>query len=352
MLYFENSHCERCGHTLGFLERTARLETLVPVGGNVWSPLGAPRASERYRFCANANVQVCNWLVDADGNANLCRACSLNQIIPDLRVFGNQDRWRKLESAKHRLVYSLLKLKLPLYSKAEDAWRGLAFEFLGDPNPRFREGPAVMTGHLNGIVTLNIAEADDAERERQRATMAEPYRTLLGHFRHEVGHYYWAQLVAPSQWVQPFRDLFGDERTDYEQALDTYYAGAAGPWQTQYVSAYASSHPWEDWAETWAHYLHIVDVLETAYAYGISIRPRAGRSADLTTRADFDAYRMSDFDALVQAWLPLTYAMNSINRSMGQPDLYPFVLASPVLDKLRFVHNVIRQSRSSKEAAV
>jgi hypothetical protein len=311
--------------------------------------LGAEQ--ERYRFCANAAMQGCNWLVAADAGSSHCRACQLNQTIPDLGVFGNLERWQKLESAKRRLVYSLLKLRLPLYSKVEDAQRGLAFEFLADPNPQFREGPGVVTGHLNGIVTLNIAEADDAERERQRATMAEPYRTLLGHFRHEVGHYYWSQLIAGSDWLQPFRDLFGDEQRDYEQALEAYYAGSAGPWQTHFVSAYASAHPWEDWAETWAHYLHIIDVLETAYAYGISIRPRAGRSADLATRADFDAYRMDDFDALVQAWLPLTYAMNSINRSMGQSDLYPFVLPPPVLGKLRFVHDVIRQSRRSRETA-
>lgn len=293
------------------------------------------------RYCANAGYHACNWLLDADSDSDLCRACALNRTIPDLRVEGNLLRWRKLELAKHRLIYSLLRFRLPLRSQHEDPERGLAFDFLADPHPDFREEAAVMTGHADGVITINIAEADDAERERQRLTMAEPYRTLLGHFRHEVGHYYWSALVGDhADVLTAFREQFGDERQDYAQALQQHYSAGVGDWQPLYVSAYASAHPWEDWAETWAHYLHIVDVLETAYVYGVSIQPRKG-PPDLAAQADFNAYRMADFDALIQAWLPLTYAMNSLNRSMGQPDLYPFVLPPPVMQKLHFVHDLI-----------
>jgi hypothetical protein len=91
---------------------------------------------------------------------------------------------------------------------------------------------------------------------------------LLGHFRHEVGHYFWDRLVAtdPHQ-LEEFRVLFGDDRQDYGEALKRHYdEGAPANWQDTYISMYATMHPWEDFAETWAHYLHIVDTLETAGA--------------------------------------------------------------------------------------
>jgi hypothetical protein len=221
--------------------------------------------------------------------AQRLRACQLNRTIPHLETPGNLLRWQRLEAAKHRLVYGLLRFGLPLTSRAEDPQAGLAFDFLADSGPAFRENAQAMTGHSQGLITINIAEADDAERERHRQDMAEPYRTLLGHFRHEIGHYYWERLVRGGTWLEPFRALFGDERQDYGAGLERHYAAGPRPdWSQRFVSAYAGMHPWEDWAETWAHYLHIVDTLETANAFGLRVHPGTGRDSALAMTADFD----------------------------------------------------------------
>jgi hypothetical protein len=342
LLYFENTRCERCGHDLGYLPDSAVLSALTREDGDRWRPLAAPLGL--VRFCANASYDACNWLVPAESSDAFCRACRHNRTIPDLGVAEHLLRWRRLEAAKHRLVYGLLRLGLPLPSKIEDSESGLAFDFLAGPAGRFQETPQVITGHARGLITINIAEADDAERERARKDMAEPYRTLLGHFRHEVGHYYWERLVRYGVWLESFRTLFGDERQDYGARLRAHHGWGPQPgWQQWFVSSYASAHPWEDFAETWAHYLHMVDTLETADAFGLRISPRAGRDPTLAMAIDFDPYRQGDFDALVQAWLPLTYAVNSLNHSMGQQDLYPFVLAPTVIGKLRFVHGLIHR---------
>ena len=342
LLNFENTRCERCGHMLGYLPDGAVLSALAE-DGDRWRPLIAPEQLQR--FCANAAHDACNWLVPATAPQAFCPACRLNRTIPDLGPPEHLLRWQRLETAKHRLVYSLVRLGLPLVSKFEDPTTGLAFDFLADPPAGSPDGPKVMTGHAQGLITINIAEADDAERERARKDMAEPYRTLLGHFRHEVGHYYWERLVGDGVWLESFRELFGDERQDYGACLQAHHAEGPPPrWQEGFVSGYASAHPWEDFAETWAHYLHIVDTLETAAAFGLRIAPKAGRDPALAMDSDFDPYQRNDFDALVQAWLPLTYAINGLNRSMGQPDLYPFVLAPAVMGKLRFVHGLIHRS--------
>jgi hypothetical protein len=344
LLYFENTRCERCRHVLGYLPDRVLLSALDPEGGDSWRSPVAP--GQRFRFCANAAHDACNWLLPADAVETFCSACRLSRTIPNLETPDYRLRWQRLEAAKHRLVYGLMQFGLPLVSKAEDPQAGLAFDFLADSNQAFHVSARVVTGHNCGLITINIAEADDAERERRRRDMGEPYRTLLGHFRHEIGHYYWERLVKDSPWVEQFRAAFGDEREDYAARLDRYYAeGAAPSWSDRFVSAYAAMHPWEDWAETWAHYLHIVDTLETANAFGLRVRPNAGRDPALATEVDLDPYRTDDFAALVQSWLPLTYALNSLNQSMGQPPLYPFVLVPKVIDKLRFVHDLIRRSR-------
>ncbi len=340
LLYFENTRCERCRHVLGYLPDMATLSALEGLGEDRWQPMTAREMTTR--FCANAFYGVCNWLVTADGPDAFCRACRLNRTIPRLDVRENRVLWQRLEAAKHRLVYGLLRFGLPVVSKADDAGRGLAFDFLSNAGDMYREGSQVMTGHAEGLITIDLSEADDAERERHRRDMVETYRTLLGHFRHEIGHHYWERLVRNGVWHEAFRELFGDERTDYAYALQTHYAYGPPPgWQQFHVSSYAGSHPWEDFAETWAHYMHIVDTLETADSFGLQVHPRVGRNPVLGMEIDFDPYRRDDFDALVEAWLPLTYAVNSLNHSMGQPDLYPFVLAPMVLGKLRFVHGLI-----------
>ncbi|MFP3975309.1 MAG: zinc-binding metallopeptidase family protein [Chloroflexota bacterium] len=342
LVYFENTYCERCGYKLGYLSDHFTLSALTPAGDGFWYALANP--GQPYRYCANADYRACNWLVPEESPNLLCQCCHLNRIIPNLGQPGNRLLWVKLERAKHRLVYSLLNLGLPVVSKADDPETGLAFDFLAMRKSEFREDAAVVTGHSKGLITINLAEADDAERERQRLTMTEPYRTLLGHMRHEIGHYYWDRLVSKSSELSAFREQFGDERKDYSQALEKHYQeGPPTDWPTQFVSAYASTHPWEDWAETWAHYLHIVDTLETAYAFGLRLQPASTGEDSAAININFDPYHHDNFEILVEAWLPLTYAVNSLNRSMGQPDLYPFVLAPAVLNKLRFIHKIISQ---------
>jgi hypothetical protein len=337
LLYFENTVCVRCGHGLGYLPGQAQLSALVPGADDRWQALGD--TDHLYRKCANAQHGACNWMVPAESDDPYCRACRLNRTVPNI---GDPDRmalWRPLEAAKRRLVYSLLRLGLPVQSKDDDAVNGLAFDFLSAED----SDEPVITGHADGVVTIDIAEADPVARERIRSDMTEAYRTLLGHFRHEIGHYYWALLIAPSRWLELCRGVFGDERADYGEALKAHYEnGPRADWQTRFISAYASSHPWEDFAESWAHYLHIVDTLETAQAFGMTIRSRAGTDPILAMEIEFDPYRAADFDTLVEAWVPLTAAVNSLNASMVQPDMYPFVLAQDVIDKLRFIHGLVR----------
>jgi hypothetical protein len=338
-LYFENVRCESCGMSLGYLPERETVTALEPDNGN-WKALAEPRG--RYRSCANTQHGVCNWLVPADSPDAFCLACRHNRTIPDLSQPDNLKNWQKIEIAKHRLIYTLLKLKLPLVTKAEDP-DGLAFDFLASPAEGSHTMAPVMTGHDNGLITINLAEADDSERERQRRQMGEPYRTLLGHFRHEIAHYYWDRLVANTPAIDEFRQIFGDEREDYGAALQRHYAsGPPADWHEHFVTAYASTHPWEDFAETWAHYFHMVDTLETAAAFGLRVRPKV--SPELAAVIDFDPHSAT-MERIIDAWLPLAFASNSINRSMGLPDLYPFVLTPPVIVKLTYIHERIRASR-------
>nr|WP_296752117.1 putative zinc-binding peptidase [Thioalkalivibrio sp.] len=347
-LYFENVACTRCGHTLGFLPDRLEVAALKASWDGLWRALGSRHDSHRYRMCANStHYEICNWVVPEHDPDPLCPSCRLNNTIPDLGVPKNVTLWQRLEVEKRRLVYSLLRLGLPIQPKHENP-AGLAFDFLADSEPAFNETGKVLTGHADGLITINIAEADPATRERMRQDMAEPYRTILGHFRHESGHYYWDRLVRGSQWMDEFHRLFGDETLDYGQALERHHTeGALAGWPEQYISAYASSHPWEDWAETWAHYLHIVDTMETAQQFGIRVQARVGDRAELRAVHSFDPYAQGDFQAILNHWLPLAFAMNSLNRSMGHEDAYPFVLAPPVIEKLRLVHRIVKDPRAT-----
>src|ERR1700722_5090214 len=320
IVYFENATCERCGNRLGYLPAANRMHA-VESDQDHWRSIGKRRLD--FRFCANAEHDACNWLIAAECSDTLCTACRHNQVIPDLSIEENVRKWRKWQLASRHLFYGLLRLRLPLETRADDPGRGLAFDILAaDP-----EGGAVRTGHQDGIIVLNLDEADDALREARRTELGEPYRTLLGHFRHEIGHYYWLRLVNESDWITAFRDCFGDERPDYGAALAKYYAeGPPGDWREHFVSAYASAHPWEDFAETWAHFLHIVDTLEMAGSFGIRVNPVVTRDRAHRAEVDFDPHAASGIDQLMGRWLPIAAAVNSINRCMGQPDLYPFVL--------------------------
>ena len=339
MLYFENSRCEKCQFPLGFEATHLQLLPLVAQpDGRTFRLYGQPD-SGRYTYCANQAPGVCNWLVASDSPTPFCAACALNRTIPDLSRPGYLARWRSLEAAKHRLVYSLLGLHLPVVSKSVYPKEGLQFDFKADEGSG--DGQRVLTGHDNGLITINIAEADAIEREQARQAMHEVYRTLLGHFRHEVGHYYWDRLIDNSPSLEEFRQAFGDERADYGEALKKHYAQGPPPgWQQHFISTYAASHPWEDWAETWAHYLHIIDTLQTASAFGLRLEPLEASPAQGLHAAIQDPYQLADFKQIMAMWLPLTFALNSLNRSMGQPDPYPFIISPAVVGKLAFIHRV------------
>jgi hypothetical protein len=202
----------------------------------------------------------------------------------------------------------------------------------------------VVTGHAGGVITLDLHEADDATRESRRAALGEPYRTLLGHLRHESGHYYWQRLIAAQPALEAWRNLFGDERAPYDAALQAYYAsGPAADWGQHHVSAYASAHPWEDWAETWAHYLHFADTLETARALGLSGEQVAVEFEPFDAGAlGGDAAQARDFAAQLKGWMELAGALNELCRSMGVADFYPFVLSLGAARKLFFVHRLVQ----------
>lgn len=348
LLYFENYRCESCGRALGYLPDINEISALEPdESGTGWAVLAAGGIA--YKFCENNALGVCNWMLPADSPEAFCAACRHNRVIPDLSQEANGPLWGKIEAAKHRLFYSLLRLGLPLENRADNPEHGLAFDFLADPPESHAQG--VMTGHDNGLITLALKEADDAVREQVRSQMGEPYRTLLGHLRHESGHYFWDRLVAadPAR-LEAFRALFGDDTLSYEEALQRHYNdGVPANWQDDYISAYATMHPWEDFAETWAHYLHIVDTLETAGAFGLKVRPRRARG-QIAAAIDFDPYRAPRMDTLIDAWLPIEFATNSMNRSMGLTDLYPFVLSPRVIEKLGFVHALMREREALKLA--
>ncbi|UAY53331.1 zinc-binding metallopeptidase family protein [Ferruginibacter albus] len=337
LIYFENTYCQNCNYSVGFDLDSFQMLSLDTDGKACIK--GSIKNKKAYRYCFNFQYSVCNWLIEKNSNSDFCKACELNRTIPDLSKNEYRERWRLIEVAKHRVLFSLFRMNLPVISKQVNVGSGLVFDFKANETP----DETIYTGHNDGTITINIAEADDIEREMVRRSMHESYRTLLGHFRHEIGHYYWDRLIRDTNNVDAFRTVFGDERANYKEALEKYYEhGATITWNENYISAYASSHPWEDWAETWAHYMHIIDTLETAYSFGLSVDPLAGETTkEFKTRIKTDPYIVKDFDYLFRLWLPLTFAMNSLNRSMGTKDPYPFVITSSVKNKIAFIHDLI-----------
>ena len=346
-IYFENTSCLRCDRRLGYLPETFTLSAIEDAGLTQVTALATP--DKTWKFCANAILDACNWLLPADSPASFCTACRHNRTVPNLQSPANMAAWRRMELAKHRLIYTLMRLGLPLPNRQDDPESGLVFDFLEDsaaPN-----APKVLTGHDEGLVTLALKEADDTERERRRTEMHEPYRTLLGHFRHEVGHFYWNVLVRDQHRLAECRAVFGNDEEDYTEALGRHYDKGAPPdWQDHFVSTYATTHAWEDFAETWAHYLHIVDSLETATAFGLEVHPDIANQPGMQASPSLDPHAPGHFGALIAEWLPLTYAMNAMNRSMGLNDLYPFILSPKVVQKLAFIHKLVHLPR--KQAAL
>ncbi len=310
-LFFENSICVTCGTALGYSRREVAIVPVdsagryVDAGGLVW------------HVCRNLNLSGCTWLAPLEGGQ--CESCDLTRTRPsDADVVGLTS-YPIAEQAKRHLVAELDALGLPVVGKHQDPVNGLAFDLLSSVKV------GVVIGHRNGVITIDLAESDSAHRERVRAQLAEPYRTMLGHFRHEVGHYYQWQLVRGGDRLGAYRRLFGDDTVDYQGALDDHYRdGPPAGWEASYISRYATMHPNEDFAETWAHYLHICDTIDTARAFALV--PQAPETP-------YGRFR----DVVREVWIPLSVALNQINRSMGKDDLYPFVIPGPVLDKLDFV---------------
>lgn len=305
-VYFENHSCARCGRKLAFDPTSLAMASESEPGA------GLP-------FCAKRGSHSrCNWLGDPAVSDGACISCSSSEVIPALSKTENRDRWRKLEQAKRRLIYDLLSLGLPV-----DASR-LRFVFKEDKrtNPDVHE-EHVNIGHSQGVITINAAEADDVYREQMRLLMNEPYRTLLGHFRHEAGHYYF-DLIVGDELRADARRLFGDESVGYDEALQRHYRDGPRPdWQQHFITGYASAHPAEDWAETFAHCLHINAALETAIANG------------LTVASDIDHWRRDFID--------LALKVNDFMRSLGLGDAYPFVITATVAEKIEFVRGAIRR---------
>ena len=324
LVTFESSHCLHCEQELGF----------------DWDARQIVAMLRPHRRCANAPIAGCHGLVLDDGAQ--CASCAMTRTRPADGDRGGLDGFARAEAAKRRLLFELAELGLNVVSWREQEG-GLAFDLLSSA-----QAP-VTTGHANGVITLDLDETDSVEREVRRQQLDEPYRTVLGHLRHEIAHYY-QPILAPEGTParEECRRVFGDDREDYQQAIDRHYGeGPPDEWELRFVSAYATMHPWEDWAETFAHYLHIRDTLQTAEAYGLRVDGPQVATTDPSPLFSDPRVPARDLDGLLQAWLPLTYALNAINRSMGAEDLYPFVLPPVVQRKLAFIDGCVRAASAT-----
>jgi hypothetical protein len=314
-LYAENSVCVSCGTSLAYAREERAIVPVDERGAYV------DAAGLVWWICRNLDLSGCTWLTPVEGGQ--CAACDLTRTRPADDDVEGLEQFVLAERAKRHLVIELDTLGFPVVSRLEDPEEGLAFDLLSTTERAAEDN--VVIGHESGVITIDLAESDDAYREKVRAQLDEPYRTMLGHLRHETGHYYEWQLVRGDERMSRCRELFGDESADYQEAVDRHYSeGPPADWAERYISTYATMHPFEDFAETFAHYLHICDTLETAGEHGlVTVAPVAA----------FSRFR----DVVAGVWIPLAIALNMVNRSMGKDDLYPFVIPAPVLDKLEFV---------------
>ncbi|MCW0219084.1 MAG: putative zinc-binding peptidase [Prosthecobacter sp.] len=333
VLFFGSTICLKCGIEVGYDPQRGNMIQVVPVHG--------------VKRCANGTkYNVCNWVLPTTVKETLCQACRKNRTIPDLSTERNLMLWGRMEMAKRRLLYTLLRLGIRLPSKMENPQIGLAFDIISTLS-----NPTVTTGHLNGVITVNLEEADDTYRQINRQQLGENSRTLLGHFRHESAHYLWQRCLSDLAWDDPlrlaFRERFGDEWLDYASALSAHYQkGNPTGWEQNYITGYAASHPWEDWAETWAHYLQIVDGVETCESLGIQVQFIAlplvmlpGEAGTLPSMLPQDGVADGEFLAWLQRWMCLSTVLNEISHSLGEQPLYPFVISVPVAQKLRLAHH-------------
>ena len=362
ILFFESSSCVSCKRVVGLDENFDTVEPYEfdPESGQYYK---LKQPSIRYQKCDNnAEFRVCNGMVNLntfvsapDKDEVLCFACRFNETIPDLSIVEHIPLWRKMEIAKRRALFTLKALSLPLQNITQDSDRGLSFDFTTDRDvndhfvSKLSGHDAVFTGHNCGHITINLAEANEVARSQTKLAMGEQYRTLLGHFRHELGHYYFDVLIAGSPQKHALcKKYFGDDESDYQESLKKHYKdGAPGDWRDNFISEYATMHPYEDWAETWAHYMHIMDTLETAKNFSITgtivdCQKDAEKVGELNLPQD--AYFLSSqtsITSILDTWMDFAIILNSLNRSMGLNDAYPFVLSQAVRTKLSFIHHAI-----------
>ncbi len=327
-VYFKNSLCLQCHSQFGFAANSMQMATF----GDGTS----------YKACANrAPIPVCNWLVAANDPHGLCESCRLTSTIAPLSNKKNLSRWITVENAKRRLLYSLRAQGISLLPKQSPFdLHGVEFRWLEGQN-----GQQVITGHENGVITLNIEEVDDGQRELERERLNENMRTVLGHLRHETSHHLYQRFVENRPSQQTFRQVFGDDTADYGQALAKHYdKGAPADWSANYISAYASCHPLEDWAETAAHFLLMLDALETAQSERMELQGWTLANAQPASNLE-DAALLNDEAVtarlVTHEWLPLTRFLNAMSRSLGQRDYYPYVLSDAVIRKLSFVRFIL-----------
>ncbi len=351
-VYFENTICNHCGSALGLVTDSLQMLAFGPQQSDgLWPPLmarpgaaGADSAlngltTPHWRPCVRRiTADLCNWMVPASSAGPRCLACELTDPASAITLAASAQR-AKAELEKRRLLYTLFTLRLPLRPKAyADDLHGLAFRWLAPGDAQ-----TALTAHANGLVSLNLQEVDDVHRESARVQFGESQRTVLGHLRHEVSHHLYQRFVSGTRFMEPFRLHFGDERQDYAQALQRYYAnGPISNWRDWTISAYAGSHPWEDWAETCAHYLLIIDAVETAAAWGLRLHPTLRGAEPATPQMPQVGRSMQAL--LFDDWMPVARFLNAMSRSIGISDSYPYSVPQPLLGKLRFVHEVMQAS--------
>ncbi|MGB5444897.1 MAG: putative zinc-binding metallopeptidase [Psychromonas sp.] len=361
ILFFESSHCLACGRTVGLDDQFKQVEPYeVDETSGLFFKAAQPNI--HYQKCDNnARFKICNGMVNlntfvplADKDEVLCFACRFNETIPDLTIAEHIPLWKKMETAKRRALYTLKALPVPLRNISQDPESGISFDFTTDRNvkdhfvSKLKDKETVFTGHNCGHITINLAEANEVARSHTKLAMGERYRTLLGHFRHELGHYYFDQLIANSPEKHALcKQYFGDDELDYQKALDRHYkTGAPEDWRESFISQYATMHPYEDWAETWAHYMHIIDTLETAQNFSISgsaLRDAVNTAevGKLHLPQEYYFSAQTSITHILDTWMDFSVILNSLNRSMGLDDAYPFVLTEAVRTKLSFIHHAV-----------
>ncbi|MFT3798536.1 putative zinc-binding metallopeptidase [Microbacterium sp.] len=325
-LILESLTCPGCGAVVGFHRQSRAFFTLpdekasIDIGG------------EEFRACSRRSWE-CNWLVGESEQSGRCFSCRLTRRIPPSDDTLALEKLADTAVAKRRLLVQLFELGLPVtpYDEQEG---GLAFDLVSSRS----SGEKVMIGHANGVITIDLAESLDDHRERLRVQLGEPYRTMLGHLRHEVGHYF--QNVLVTDWDE-CRDLFSDERASYRDAIARHYrTGAPEGWRENYLSEYATMHPWEDFAECFAHYLHITGTLGTAARAGLELHAEHAEdvAVSITPRL---SYADAEMQTMLDDWALASLFFNQINRAMGHRPLYPFTISAAVATKLTYIHRLV-----------